>query len=78
MIRNIMGTLIYVGLGRQQPDWVDQLLAQRDRRLAAPTFAADGLYLAGVDYPEHPELPVVSVAERMHSLTGITIENGRI
>lgn len=71
MIRNIMGTLIYVGLGRQQPEWVDDLLRQRDRKRAAPTFAADGLYLAGVDYPDGFDLPAVNAATRLHSLTGI-------
>ncbi len=50
MIRNIMGALLYIGQGRQDPSWIDALLAQRDRRLAAPTFAPHGLYLAAVEY----------------------------
>lgn len=58
MVRNLMGTLLYVGLGRQQPEWVDTLLHERDRRLAAPTFAANGLYFARVEYPEHFGLPI--------------------
>ena len=58
MVRNLMGTLLYVGLGRQQPDWVDVLLAERDRRLAAPTFAANGLYFARVEYPVSYGLPI--------------------
>lgn len=73
MIRNVMGTLLYVGLGRQQPEWVDELLQRRDRRLAAPTFPADGLYLAGVDYPDRFDLPTGDTAARLHSLTGITL-----
>ena len=32
------------------PPWMGELLAQRDRTHAAPTFDAAGLYLAGVDY----------------------------
>lgn len=75
MIRNIMGTLIYVGLGRQQPAWVDDLLQQRDRRLAAPTFAPDGLYLASVDYPDIFGLPHHDSCADLHALTGLLIPN---
>lgn len=57
MVRNIVGALVYVGAGRQPPDWIASLLAARDRTLAAPTFAADGLYLAGADYDPRFGLP---------------------
>ncbi len=63
MVRNIVGCLVYVGKGRHPPAWLGELLAERDRRLAAPTFAPDGLYLTGVDYdpafalPAAPPLP---------------------
>lgn len=50
MVRNIVGTLVYVGTGRQPADWVAELLAARRRALGAPTFSPSGLYLAGVDY----------------------------
>lgn len=70
MIRNIMGTLVYVGMGRQPPEWVDYLLLQRDRRLAAPTFAPDGLYLAEVEYPAQFELPACDIGCRLHALSG--------
>ena len=33
------------------------LLEVRDRRAAAPTFAAEGLYLVGVRYEGHWALP---------------------
>lgn len=57
MVRNLMGALLYIGMGRQPSSWVLDLLQQRDRRLAAPTFAASGLYLAGVDYDKVYGLP---------------------
>lgn len=57
MIRNIVGTLVYVGAGKQPPSWVGALLAARDRTRAAPTFAPDGLYFAGVDYDAKWKLP---------------------
>lgn len=50
MVRNIVGALVYIGVGREAPDWMAELLEGRDRTRAAPTFAADGLYFAGVDY----------------------------
>ncbi len=59
MVRNIMGCLVAVGSGRQQPGWLAEVLAARCRDAAAPTFAADGLYFAGPYYdaalglPEH-------------------------
>lgn len=57
MVRNLVGALVYVGMGRQSPAWFAQLLAARDRRLGAPTFAPDGLYFAGVEYDAAWGLP---------------------
>jgi tRNA pseudouridine38-40 synthase len=65
MIRNIVGALVYVGAGRQPRDWIAQLLAARDRRLAAPTFAPDGLYLAGVEYDSAFDLPAFRSPPRL-------------
>jgi tRNA pseudouridine38-40 synthase len=50
MIRNVMGCLLAAGSGVQSPDWVRQVLLARDRKVAAPTFAADGLYFLGPRY----------------------------
>lgn len=50
MVRNLVGSLVYIGQGKQPIGWMRELLAAKDRRLAAPTFAADGLYLVGVRY----------------------------
>jgi len=57
MVRNIVGTLVYVGCGKHEPSWVGELLDGRNRTRAAPTFAADGLYLAGADYDARFGLP---------------------
>lgn len=64
MIRNVVGSLVYVGAGKHPPAWIGELLAGRDRTLAAPTFAPDGLYLAGVEYDRAIALP----AFRSHPL----------
>jgi tRNA pseudouridine38-40 synthase len=57
MVRNLVGSLIYVGMGRQPPAWMAEVLASRDRDAAAPTFAPDGLYLAKIDYDRKWGLP---------------------
>jgi tRNA pseudouridine38-40 synthase len=57
MVRNIVGTLAYVGTGVQKPEWIGELLAERNRSLAAPTFMPDGLYLARIDYDAKWGLP---------------------
>jgi tRNA pseudouridine38-40 synthase len=57
MVRNIVGSLVYVGSGRQPPAWIGELLTARDRTRAAPTFAANGLYLCGADYDPRFGLP---------------------
>ena len=57
MVRNIVGVLVYVGSGRQPPEWVAEILRGRDRKLAAPTFAPDGLYLSGVEYEAQWGIP---------------------
>ena len=57
MVRNIVGTLVYVGNGRQAPHWAGEVLASRDRSRAAPTFGAQGLYLERVEYAERWGLP---------------------
>ena len=59
MVRNLVGSLLHVGKGKRPPEWIAELLALGDRRLAAPTFAAAGLYLAAVSYPPHFDLPSV-------------------
>jgi tRNA pseudouridine38-40 synthase len=51
MVRNLVGALVRVGSGAAAPEWVGELLALRDRRRGAPTFAPQGLYLTGVQYP---------------------------
>ena len=61
MVRNIVGELIYVGAGRRSLSEFRQVFAARDRSLAAPTFAPDGLYLCCVDYPPEFDLPPARV-----------------
>ncbi len=59
MVRNIVGSLLEIGCGNQPENWMAELLAAKDRTLAAATAKAEGLYLVDVDYPEHFGLPVI-------------------
>jgi tRNA pseudouridine38-40 synthase len=60
MVRNLVGTLIYVGKGKHDPEWVREVLVRRQRSFAAPTFEAAGLYLARVEYDSNWSLPTFS------------------
>ena len=53
MVRNLLGTLIYVGKGSWTPQDFLSLLQSRQRSNAPPTFMPDGLYFHGVSYPFH-------------------------
>lgn len=57
MVRNITGSLLKVGEGVQKPEWIQEVLEAKDRRLAAETAPAAGLYLTKVHYPDNYHLP---------------------
>lgn len=58
MVRNLLGTLVEVGVGKRPPQGLADALHARDRRAAGMTFPPDGLYFARVDYKDHVELEV--------------------
>jgi tRNA pseudouridine38-40 synthase len=58
MVRNLVGTLVYVGKGKHPPQWAGELLRSRQRALAAPTFGPEGLYLEKIEYDTKWGLPV--------------------
>lgn len=51
MVRAIVGSLLEVGRGRRQPEWITQLLAQKDRSAAGNSVPAHPLYLTKIEYP---------------------------
>lgn len=73
MVRNLMGALLYVGQGRQPACWMDELLSQRDRCRAAPTFAPDGLYFVRADYPSAFLLPESRLEDLVQSHLGLQV-----
>jgi len=50
MVRAIVGTLVDVGRGRRDPEWMRNVIASRDRSQAGRTAPAHGLFLVCVGY----------------------------
>ncbi|KMW56436.1 tRNA pseudouridine synthase A [Candidatus Rhodobacter oscarellae] len=55
-VRSFVGTLERVGAGAWAPEQVRDALEARNRAACGPVAPPDGLYLAGVSYPEDPFL----------------------
>jgi tRNA pseudouridine38-40 synthase len=58
MVRNIAGSLLAVGKGEQDRDWFRRIFAARNRKLAAPTASAAGLYFLRAWYEAQYKLPM--------------------
>ncbi len=50
MVRNIVGTLVWVGLGKINASEVEFILQARDRAKSGPNAPACGLYFLGVKF----------------------------
>ncbi len=50
MVRNIVGSLVEVGVGRWSPDQIAQALAAKNRTAAGPIAPANGLCLMWIQY----------------------------
>jgi tRNA pseudouridine38-40 synthase len=57
MVRCIAGVLIKVGCGDAPVNWVDDVLAARDRRVSGVNAPPGGLYLVNVSYPVEFQVP---------------------
>jgi tRNA pseudouridine38-40 synthase len=52
MVRNIVGTLVRIGMGKRSPADMECILLSKDRNLAGATAPAQGLFLVEVEYKE--------------------------
>lgn len=52
MVRNIVGVLLEIGIGKRPPVWAKEVLMGKERRLAGITAPPNGLYLSHVSYKE--------------------------
>jgi tRNA pseudouridine38-40 synthase len=50
MVRNIVGTLVEMGLGRREPEEMDRILEAKGRTAAGPIAPASGLCLMWIKY----------------------------
>ena len=57
MVRNLVGLLLDVGVGKAPPAWAAEVLASKDRTCSSPTAPAQGLYFWKVRYPQAFGLP---------------------
>jgi tRNA pseudouridine38-40 synthase len=57
MVRNLVGLLLDIGVGKAPPAWAAEVLASKDRTLSSPTAPAHGLYFWRVRYPQAFGLP---------------------
>lgn len=51
MVRNIVGSLVEVGRGKESPDWIAAVRDAQDRNLSGPTAPPHGLFLMRAEYP---------------------------
>lgn len=65
MVRNIAGVLMDIGAGKQPVNWTAELLVLKNRKLGGVTAAPDGLYLAGVYYPDRYGLAKHPIFEKL-------------
>lgn len=56
MVRNIMGVLIDIGIGKSPQSYCGEVLRGKDRTKASKTAPACGLYLTGVGYDDEYNL----------------------
>lgn len=57
MVRNVVGTLVQVGVGREGPEWVARVLASRNRQLAGAAAPPQGLTLVETYFNDPPSSP---------------------
>jgi tRNA pseudouridine38-40 synthase len=64
MVRNIVGAVVQVGTGRQDPEWIDELIAANDRRVLGDAAPPQGLALWRVRYKDDDERRDAEFARR--------------
>ena len=61
MVRNIAGVLMTIGSKERPVDWVEEVLAGKDRSEGGITAPPYGLYMVEVKYPDHFEIPEAKI-----------------
>ena len=50
MVRAIVGTLIDIGRGKHNPEWIQKLLIEKNRSSAGESVPGNALFLSKVSY----------------------------
>jgi len=52
MVRAIVGTMVDIGSGKNQVEYINDIIESQDRSQAGTSAPAQGLYLTKIEYPE--------------------------
>lgn len=53
MVRAVVGTLLEVGRGRKEPEWVIDVLEKKERSAAGNSVPPHALFLTDIQYPSN-------------------------
>jgi len=53
MVRAIVGTLLEIGRGKQEPEWILSVLEKKDRSAAGNSVPSHALFLTNIQYPSN-------------------------
>ncbi len=68
MVRNIVGTLLPIGIGDEDPSFMREALVSKDRTRAGMTAKPCGLSLIEINYPHYFNLPTPINKRMIHEL----------
>ena len=51
MVRAMVGSLLDVGSGKREPEWIKEMLARKNRSAAGHSVPGNALFLVNVEYP---------------------------
>ena len=51
MVRAIVGSLLEVGYGKRQPEWIAEIMEMKERGKAGQSVPGNALFLAEITYP---------------------------
>ena len=57
MVRAMVGSLLEVGSGKREPEWIKEMLAQKNRCAAGHSVPGNALFLVDVEYPAEAQPP---------------------
>ncbi|MBQ5593326.1 MAG: tRNA pseudouridine synthase A, partial [Bacteroidales bacterium] len=56
MVRAMVGSLLIVGFGKKEPEWIPQMLEEKNRNAAGGSVPGNALFLVGIEYDNNIKL----------------------